>query len=291
LKDGQSHRGLAVQGAALVLALGAEFDAGHVAQPRDLPGRAGLDDDLAELLGLDVLEILSLRHGGLADLAGGDLHVLLAQGGDDVRGREVMLGHAVRIEPDAHAVVLLAQIGDVAHAFQSGEFIPDLDRRVVAQVELVVPAVRREQVDHQQDVGRLFLGDDARRGHFRRQRGQGLVDAVLHEDLGHVEIDADLEGDRQVVGAVVGALRRHVEHVLNAVDLLFDRRGDRLRHHAGVGAGVHAGDLNRRRRDLGILGDRQDEKRDQPRDGYDDGYDRGEDGPIDEESREHAPAS
>ena len=34
------------------------------------------------------------------------------------------------------------------------------------------------------------------------------------------------------VGAVVGALRRHVEHVLDAVDLLLDRRGDRVGHDA-----------------------------------------------------------
>ena len=45
------------------------------------------------------------------------------------------------------------------------------------------------------------------------------------------------ERDRQRVGAVVGALRRHVEHVLHAVDLLLDRRGHGVEHQLGVGAG------------------------------------------------------
>ena len=43
-------------------------------------------------------------------------------------------------------------------------------------------------------------------------------------------VDALLERDRQRVRAVVGALRRHVHHVLDAVDLLLDRR----RHRVGA---------------------------------------------------------
>ena len=49
-----------------------------------------------------------------------------------------------------------------------------------------------------------------------------------------------LEGHRQRVVAVVGARRRHVHHVLDAVDLLLDRRGDGLGHHLRAGAGVLA---------------------------------------------------
>ena len=73
--------------------------------------------------------------------------------------------------------------------------------------------------------------------HVGQQR-HGQADAVLHQDLGQVQVDAVLEGHRQVVRAVVGALRRHVHHVLDAVDLLLDGRGHRLGDHLGAGAGI-----------------------------------------------------
>ena len=63
------------------------------------------------------------------------------------------------------------------------------------------------------------------------QLRHGQRDAVLHHHQGGVQIGAQVEGDRQVVGAVVAALRRHVEHALDAVDLLLDRRGHRVGHH------------------------------------------------------------
>ena len=46
-----------------------------------------------------------------------------------------------------------------------------------------------------------------------------------------------LKRDRQVVGAVVGALRRHVHHALDAVDLLLDGRGHGLGDVLGAGPG------------------------------------------------------
>ena len=82
------------------------------------------------------------------------------------------------------------------------------------------------------------------------QPGLGDRQPVLHQDLGLVEVGADLEGDRQLVRAVAGAGRGHVEHALDAVDLLLDRRGDGVGEDLGVGAGVGRGDQDRRRRDL-----------------------------------------
>ena len=92
LKHRQSHRRLAVQVAACVLIAGTQFDPGDVFQVRDFALVARLDDDVGELLRLGqaaqrghrVLKIDACRHGRLAELAGRNLHVLLAQGGDDV---------------------------------------------------------------------------------------------------------------------------------------------------------------------------------------------------------------
>ena len=112
--------------------LRAQLDAGHVAEVGDRPAAVGLQDDVRELLGVGepalgddgVLEVLAARHGRPAELPGRHLDVLLAQGGDDVPGGHVARGELVGIDPDAHAVVLLAQQGDVADALRRGPARP-----------------------------------------------------------------------------------------------------------------------------------------------------------------------
>ena len=189
-------------------------------------------------------------HRRLADLAGGHLDVLLRDRVDHVGGGQVAERHLLRVEPDPHAVVALAEVGDVAHAVQPRQLVAELDRRVVAQVEVVAAVVGREQVDDHQDAGRLLLHRHAAALDQVGQDRLGQRLAVLHQHLGHVQVDAELEGDGQRVGAVVGALRRHVHHVLDAVDLLLDRGGHGVGDHLGVGAGIVGRDLDRRRRDL-----------------------------------------
>ena len=100
-----------------------------------------------------------------------------------------------------------------------------------------------------------------------------------------------LEGDRQAVGAVVGALRRHVHHVLDAVDLLLDRRGHGLGDHLGAGAGILAvtdtfgGEIG----GYIAIGSATSDKPAGQRD--DDRQHRGEDRAIDEEARKHGGVS
>ena len=89
------------------------------------------------------------------------------------------------------------------------------------------------------------------------RRGSADRDAVLHQHLRRIEVGAELEGDGERELAVAGRLRRHVEHVLDAVDLLLERRGDGVGDDLGRGAGIGGGDRDRRRRDLRILRDRQ----------------------------------
>ena len=146
----------------------------------------------------------------------------------------VMLRSAIfcGIEPDAHGVIARAEHLHAADAFDLGQPVLDVQHRVIAQIEHVVAVVRRDQMHHHGEVGRaLDRGDAEIAGHFRQAR-QRLVDAVLHQLLRQIGIGAELEGDGQGQGAVGGGLREHVEHVLGAVDLLFQRR----RHRLGDGA-------------------------------------------------------
>ena len=106
LVDRQRDRGLAVERAGLVVLLRTELQPGDVAQADDADRLAGirvlrgagrgavaaaladLENDVAELRGIGQpaegvdgqLELLAQRDGLLADLAGRDLQVLLADG-------------------------------------------------------------------------------------------------------------------------------------------------------------------------------------------------------------------
>ena len=95
------------------------------------------------------------------------------------------------------------------------------------------------------------------------RRGSAWLHAVLHELLVEIRIGAELEGDGEREDAVARGLREHVEHVLRAVDLLLERRGDRLGDDLRIRAGKLRGDDDGRRHDLGIFRDGQLEDRDQ----------------------------
>ena len=136
--------------AAHVLVLGAELHAADVADPDHPAVAGGPDDDLLELVGVDEpaeraqgdLGLLPWEDRRLPDLAGGDLKVLLAQGPHDVAGGHASLGELVGVEPDPHAVIALAEHQDVADAGQPRDLVADPHEGVIAQVELVVAAVR-----------------------------------------------------------------------------------------------------------------------------------------------------
>ena len=168
------------------------------------------------------------------------------------QGRQAARGQLIRVEPEAHAVIALTEHDDVADPVEAQQLVLELDGGEIAHVDAVVAAVRREQVDHQQDAGRAFLGVDALELHLRRQLGLGQGDAVLNEHLGHVHVGADLERDCQRVIAVVCGLRRHVQHTFDAIDLLLDRGRHGVGHHLRVGAWVARRHLHRGGRDVGI---------------------------------------
>jgi hypothetical protein len=146
-------------------------------------------------------------------------------------------------------------------------------------------------VDGEQDVRRRLSHLHAEALDVDRQARQGVLHPVLGQHLRDVEIRADPEGHGDGELAVAGGLAAHVDHVLDAVDLLFERRRDRLADNLGRRAGVARGHLDGGRHDLRILGDRQHDQRAEAdeRDEQVD-HDR-EDGAVDEAVREaHARA-
>src|ERR1051326_6166692 len=215
-----------------------------------------------------------------------DLHVLALQGAGDVGGGQTQRLQAVRVEPCAHGIIAAAEHDDRADPVDAGERIDDLERRVIGDEQRVARFVGRIEMHDHHDVGRAFGDRDADIAHVLRQARLGDRDAVLHLHLGDIEVGAEVEGHRNREAAVGGRVRRDIEHVLDAVDLLLDRRDHGRGHHVGAGAGVLPGYVDDGRRDLGILRDRQAEEGYAADDHEHDRDDGGEDRPVDEEVRD-----
>ena len=196
----------------------------------------GRHDDVVELLrGRQPAERLhrDLKAAGrfgrrLIDGAGRDLDVVGPQRRDDVAGGEAADLHLGGIEPDPHRVVAGAEHDGVADAVDAGDDVLDVDGGVVGDVLLIERPVRRDQMNDEHQVGRFLAHGHADALHLVGQSRQRDRDAVLHQHLRLVDVGAGLEHDVDRQRAVAGRLRNHVDHVVDAVDLLLDRRRDRL---------------------------------------------------------------
>ena len=87
-------------------------------------------------------------------------------------------------------------------------------------------------------------------GHIAWQLAVGLTDPVLRVDRGNVRVCSDSEGNVERIVAAVVTGRLHVDHVVDAVDLPFDRRGNSFFQHFGIGAGIGRRNVYDRRGDI-----------------------------------------
>ena len=143
-----------------------ELDAGDIAEPHDRSG-VGIrtHHDVAELGGITQptdrihlqLEGRTLGCRRLADLARGDLHILLGDGILHVDRGDAQIRELVGIEPDAHRVAALAEDLDVADARQALQWINDLQVGVVAERHRIDGSVRRGEIDDENEVRILLL--------------------------------------------------------------------------------------------------------------------------------------
>src|SRR5207245_2695648 len=120
-------------------------DPGDILQAQDAgrlqitAGGPDLEDDVFKLLFLDQaalggdgeLKALPLSGRRLPDLPGRHLDVLLLDGADDVADTQVARGQLVRVQPDAHAVIALANVGHVTHPLEPRQLIPNLNGGVI----------------------------------------------------------------------------------------------------------------------------------------------------------------
>ncbi len=191
----------------------------------------------------------------------------------------------MRIQPNPHRIFARAEHINIADTIESGELVANLEQSVIAGKKLIERSIRRNEVHDHRDVGRLLFRCHADPLHIRREHGNGDGDAVLDQYLRRIQICSKLERDAQRHVAVTRALRGHVEHVLDAIDLLLDRRRNCFRYDFRVRAGIAGCDLNSWRRDIGILRDGQCRKRDQADERDDNADHAGENWPVDEKVR------
>ena len=291
LEDRQRDSRLVIQQRAQCVAVGAKFYAGDVSEQCLFAVGTGLHDDLAELLRgnqpalcIDLqLEIHRRTYRLLPNRAGGDLNVLFANRADNVARSEISCGEFVGVKPDAHRVIARTEHFHVAGAGDARQHVFDLQRGVVAEINLVVATVRREQVHHQRQVGRLLCGRDAEPANFLRQFRQRLRNAVLHLHLGFVDVRAELESYGQRHHTVTRGLRKHVERILDTVDGLLQRRRDRFGDGLRVRAGIRRAHDDGGRNNLRVFADRQPPQCDEPNDEDHDGKHARKDRTPDEE--------
>ena len=297
LVDGDAGGRFAVELEILGIGLRSHLDPPDIREPDQAAalGSLVLDDDVGELARIaeprhdvdGVLKLLVLWRRRHADLARCDLLALLSDDPDDVLRHKTERVQFLRIHPDPHRVLSGAHHVDVADAWQTSQLVDEVDCRVVPQIESVVPTVRRVERDKFQDRRGFRANRHTLRLHRLRQLGHCILDAVLHQNLVHIRIGADLERHPQGVGAVIGTGRLHVDHAFDAVHLELDRQSHGVDHGLGARSGIARRHLHGRRHDVGILRDRQAEDANRPDQHQHDCQHVGEDRVLDEEFRYH----
>ncbi len=249
----------------------------------------GAQHDVAELLlgGEAALGVDGDLEGGLAgrrrraDLAGGDLDVLFAQGVDHVARGHGARGELLRVEPDPHRIGPGAELLHVAARRRRGTAGPSR------------AAGRSSTGRGCRSGGPWRSGGRPRSGPARpwwwspRPAAPPAAGATAPGRPGSAPAPGRLSAlvpsakvTVRVMTPSAADLGRLVEHPLDAVDRLLDGRGDGLGDHGRLGAGIAGAHHHRRRHHLRVLGDGQVRQGQQARDQDDERQHRGEAGRL-----------
>ena len=176
LEDHRADARMAVGVTFVSVGFAAQFDVGDVLQTQERAVGLREQHDFTELFGRLVASavfhrVLERVLGVLAQRTGRRFDVLLGQRRRHVRRDELVLGHYVGLQPDAHRV-FCAEGEHLADAADTLDARLDVDLQVVRQEGLVVGvigAVEREDLDHRglalhgrhtdlRDLGRKLAG-------------------------------------------------------------------------------------------------------------------------------------
>ena len=193
----------------------------------------------------------------LPDLSGGDFHVLLRERTDHVGRSQPATRHALRIEPQPHGVLALAEDEHVRDARNALQRVPHVHVEIVAHEQRGVAIVVGDNGGTKDKILRSLCRRDADGFDRRGQTSLRRVDAVLNVDGGQIGIAIQIEGGDDAAGSVIAARGSDVLHSLGAVDLLLERNGDRAFHGLGACSDIDAGDAHLRRRQIWELCDGQ----------------------------------
>ncbi len=172
-------------------------------------------------------------------------------------------------------------------AVEPRQHVDDVDGRVVAEIELIVRALRRRDDDHLQQSRGFLAYRQTLTGHLLGKLRLGERRAVLHVNGVNVGIGAERERDVERIAAIRAAGRLIIERVVDAVDLLLDWLRDRGLYDFGVCAGIVGRERHLRRYDVGELRNRYNKNSEKPRQRNDDRDDKGEARSIDENRGDH----
>ena len=224
-----------------------------------------LDDQVVELLRR--AQIGLGQHGKLAllafDAAGRNLDILAAQRRLDVLRGKVEGGEPLRIEPDAHGILPLAEQADLGNAGNGLELILDVAVGIVGDLERGVPVAGKGKMQDRLRVGLALLDD--RLLDLVRQPPAHAADAVAHVRRGIIRIAVELEADRDLA-RFLAADRGDVVDAFDAGERVFQHLGDLRLDDRGAGAGIGRLDGDHRRVDgrvfahaQAVIGDEADE--------------------------------
>ena len=280
---------MAVDAADDGIAFGADLDARDVLDPHRRAVGQRLQYDILELgnrlhprLRRDGrVEHLSPRRRQAPDVARRDLAVLRGDRRNHVVRHQRRGGEPLRIEPDTHRVRRAEDI-DLAYSLDARQRVLDVRRHIVGHVLVYAGVGLVIDADEQQRVRVRFGHAHALRLHLLRQARDRRLDLVLHLHLRDVGVGALLEdrGDARLPARA--RLRAEIEEAVDPRQLLLEHLRDAVLDRLGRGAGIGRADIDLRRRDVGILLDRQRKKRARSPQHDDDRQHPGKDRPVDE---------
>ena len=239
--------GLAIQPTNRAVVLLAQLDSSNVFHAHDPAIRSFANNDAAEFfrrcqtaLCQQRIGVLLITESRLAtDLASRIYLALSLDGISNVRYGDAQLRQLIWFYPEPHRILAGPEDLRPAHAIGAADGIVEIDVCIVRQKRRVAGAVGRVQAHQQERSGGRLSQRDPIAGHLGRKLTVCQLLTRLRKNEIHVGISLEIKIDEQrglrTIGGVYGI---HVFHIVDAGNLLFDRRSHGLLESLCVGTRV-----------------------------------------------------